>query len=270
MGSSMATAAVQMDLDVPEGVEIFGCERHENSFVFEVGWKWPERCTCRKCKHEQAACFEAKRDFRVIRDLDIMGQPSFFAYQVFFHRCQRCGSRQELLPPFRRERANHTYRFEEMVIRMCIGSTIEDVARRLGVSAEMIDNILRTWASQEKTIDPQRKITDVGLDEISLKKGHKLYVTILTDLTDPKRPQILAVVAGRDEEAARACLQHLTAEQRQQIRTHRTDMCKAFPAACSKLLPNSTHVADRFHIAKRLGEVVDSQRKKLLAHTNAS
>lgn len=266
----MATAAVQMDLDVPEGVEIYGCERHENSFVFEVGWERPQRCACRKCGHEQEACFEPKRDVRVIRDLDIMGQPSFFTYQVVFHRCQRCGSRQELLPPFRRERANHTNRFEEMVIRLCIGSTMEDVARRLGVSAEMIDNILQAWASQEKTIDPQRQITDIGLDEISLKKGHKLYVTILTDLTDPDRPQILAVVAGRDEQAALQCLRCLSVEQQQQVRTHRTDMCKAFPAACGKLLPHSIHVADRFHVAKRLGEVVDSQRKKLLAPTNAN
>jgi len=258
----MATATVQMDLDVPDEVEIFGCDRHENTYVFEVGWQWPQGCTCGKCGHEQAACFEHKHDFRVIRDLDILGQPSFWTYQVVFHRCQRCGHRQELIPPFRRERANYTYRFEEMVIRMSIGSTIEDVGRRLGVSAEMVENILDTWANEEKTIDPQRKITDIGLDEISLKKGHKMYVTILTDLTDPKRPRVLAVVAGRDEAAARKCLEKLSPAQRQQIRTHRTDMCKAYPAACAKLLPHSTHVVDRFHVAKRLGEVVDGLRKK--------
>jgi hypothetical protein len=46
----------------------------------------------------------------------------------------------------------------------------------------------------------------VGIDEISLKKRHKLYVTVLTDLTDPERPQVLAVKPGRDEKAAAACL----------------------------------------------------------------
>ena len=35
-------------------------------------------------------------------------------------------------------------------------------------------------------------ITDIGLDELSLKKRHRFYVTFMTDLSDPTRPQILA------------------------------------------------------------------------------
>jgi transposase len=266
MGWDMATATVQMELDVPEGIRILGCERHGESFAFEVDWPWPARCVCKKCGHEQDAAIERKGVFRVIRDLDVWGKPGFFTYQVPFHRCGRCGARQELIPPFRRERAIYTYRFEEMVIRLCIGSTIEAVAKRLGVSAEMIENILDLWASERKTIDPSREIRDIGLDEISLKKGHKLYVTILSDLTDPERPMVLAVFPGRDEEAAAKCLTCLSAQQRKEIRTHRTDMCKAFPAACKRLLPDSRHVADRFHVAKRLGEVVDDLRKKNHPH----
>jgi hypothetical protein len=30
-------------------------------------------------------------------------------------------------------------------------------------------------------------ITDLGIDELSLKKRHKLYVAVLTDLSDPDR-----------------------------------------------------------------------------------
>ena len=190
----MATATVELELDVPEEVSILGCERHGDSFSFEVDWPWPERCACDQCGHEQPAQFERKNKFRVIRDLDVWGQPSFWTYQVVFHRCHHCGHRQELIPPFRRRQANHTYRFEEMVIRMAIGSTVEDVARRLAISAEKVEHILETWADEERKIGPKRKITDIGMDEISLKNGHKMYVTILTDLTDPNNPQILAVM----------------------------------------------------------------------------
>jgi len=66
-------------------------------------------------------------------------------------------------------------------------------------------------------IDPQRVITDIGMDEVSLKKRHKLYVTIMTDLSDPQNPQVLAVMAGRDEQAAEACLNLLTPAQREQV-----------------------------------------------------
>ena len=86
--------------------------------------------------------------------------------------------------------------------------------------------------TEDRQIDPQRVITDIGLDELSLKKRHRLYVTLMTDLSDPTRPQILAVERGRDTTAALKCLDRLTQEQRQQVRTHRVNMGPAYPAAC--------------------------------------
>ena len=85
--------------------------------------------------------------------------------------------------------------------------------------------------TEDRQIDPQRVITDIGLDELSLKKRHRLYVTLMTDLSDPTRPQILAVERGRDTTATLKCLDRLTQEQRQQVRTHRVDMGPAYPAA---------------------------------------
>ena len=49
----------------------------------------------------------------------------------------------------------------------------------------------------DKRIDPERIIEHVGFDEISLKKRHKLYVTVMTDLTDLNAPKVLAVARGR-------------------------------------------------------------------------
>ena len=112
-------------------------------------------------------------------------------------------------------------------------------------------------------IDPQRVITDIGLDELSLKKRHRLYVTLMTDLSDPTRPQILAVERGRDTTAALKCLDRLTQEQRQQVRTHRVDIRPHYPAACRLRLPHSRAVTDRFHVAKKFNEVVDSLRKNI-------
>ena len=88
-------------------------------------------------------------------------------------------------------------------------------------------------------------------------------VTLMTDLSDPTRPQILAVERGRDTTATLKCLDRLTQEQRQQVRTHRVDMGPAYPAACALRLPHSRAVTDRFHVAKKFNEVVDSLRKNI-------
>jgi transposase len=132
----------------------------------------------------------------------------------------------------------------------------------LGISAETVDRIVENQLTEDRQIDPQRVITDIGLDELSLKKRHRLYVTLMTDLSDPARPQILAVERGRDTTAALKCLERLTQEQRQQVRTHRVDMGSAYPAACALRLPHSRAVTDRFHVAKKFNEVVDTLRKK--------
>ena len=257
-----AMTSITIDIDLPEGVEITGYERHGDGHGFEVTWPWPQRCRCQRCGHDDQAHFEQNGKQRVVRHLEVWNQPSFWIYEGVFHRCPRCHHRQDLIPPFKRKDASYTYAFEEHVVRLLIGSSEEEVARRLGISAETVGRIVKNQLQDAKTIDPQRVIGDVGMDEISLKKRHKLYATVLTDLTDPARPRVLAVMPGRDEAAGRACLERLTPEQRAQVHSYRVDMGQAFNSACQGLLPNAKGVTDRFHVARLWNEALDGLRKK--------
>jgi transposase len=255
-------ASITIDIDLPEGVEITGYERYGDGHGFEVTWPWPERCRCQRCGHEDRAFLEQNGKQRVVRHLDVWNQPSFWIYEAVFHRCPHCHHRQDLMAPFKRKDTSYTFAFEEHVVRLLIGSTEEEVARRLGISAETVGRIVRNQLQDVKAIDPNRVLTDVGMDEISLKKRHKLYVTVLTDLSDPERPRLLAVKPGRDEAAGRACLECLTPKQREQIRTYRVDLGASFNKACRELLPNAAGVADRFHVTKLWNDALDGLRKK--------
>jgi transposase len=260
-------ANLTIEIDLPEGVSITGYHRSADSHGVEVSWPTPESCRCPRCKTVEPARLETNLDVgktRVVRDLDIFGQPCFFCYQAVFHRCTKCHHRQDILPPFKRKDTGYTYRFEKQVLRMLIGSNEAEVARRLGISAETVRFIVKNQLAdnQEMVIDPKRVITDIGMDEISLKKRHKLYVTILTDLTDPNSPKVLAVMPGRDEKAAEACLNLLTPNQREKVQSYRVDMGGAYNKACRALLKNAEAVIDRFHVAKLFGEAVDGERKK--------
>src|SRR5262245_17170418 len=257
-------ATVTIDVDLPPGVTIAAYERHGDGHGFEVSWPWPTRCRCDSCRKEDDAHLEVKDSVQVVRDLDIWGQPSFWIYPAAFHRCPWCHHRQHLIPPFKRKDTGYTYRFEQLVLRLLIGSNEEEVARRLGISAETVGLIVRNQLAdtQAKQVDPHRVIRDVGIDELSLKKRHKLYVTILTDLTNPGRPEVLAVAPGRDEAAGRQCLAKLSEEQRRQVQTYRADMGQPFHNAYRGLLPSARAVVDRFHVAKRFNEAVDRERGK--------
>jgi transposase len=257
-------ATITIDVDLPEGVTIVAYERHGDGHGFEVSWPLPSRCRCDHCRRDEDAHLEFKETVQVVRDLELWGQPSFWIYQPVFHRCPHCHHRQHLLPPFQRRDTSYTYRFEQHVLRALIGSNEEEVAHRLGIAAETVALIVRNQLADTKAkqVDPARVIKDVGMDELRLKKRHRLYVTILTDLTHPDRPEVLAVTEGRDEAAGRQCLAKLSAEQRLQVQTYRADRGPACHAACRGLWPNAPAVIDRFHVAKKFKEVVDRERKK--------
>ena len=258
----MAQVEIKVKLDLPKGVELLGYERHGDGHGLEVKFPLPDVCQCDACGHKEAATHEYKNTVYMARDLDLWGQPTFLVFQPCFHRCSRCGHRQEHVAPFKRKHVTYTYRFEEYVLRMLIGSNEEEVARRLGISAETVRRIVENQLKDDKQIDPDRIILHVGFDEISLKKRHKLYVTVMTDLTDPNSPKVLAVAQGKDTAAALRCLEKLTPEQRKAVQTHRVDMGKVYGPVCNSQLPNSQLVVDRFHVAKQFNDVVDDLRKK--------
>src|SRR6516225_7837643 len=257
-------ARVTIEVDLPPDVTLVAYQRQGDGHGFEVSWPLPTRYRCDHCRRDEPAHLEFKDGVQVVRDLDLWGQPSFWIYRPAYHRCPYCGHRQHVLPPFKRKDTSYTYRFEQHVLRLLIGSNEEEVARRLGLSAETVSLIVRNQLAdaRAKQVEPQRAVTDLGIDELSLKKRHKLYVTILTDLTDPDRPEVLAVAEGRDEAAARQCLGKLSEEQRRQVQTYRADMGPAFHAACRDLLKNAKAVVDRFHVAKRFNEAVERERGK--------
>src|SRR3954451_8869814 len=201
-------AAITIEVDLPPDVTITSYQRHGHGHGFEVSWPLPARVRRDPCRREEDAHREYKNGVQVVRDLDVWGQPSFWIYQPAFHRCPYCHHRQYLIPPFKRKDTAYTYRFEQHVLATLIGSNVEEVARRLGISAETVERIVRNQLadSRDQQVDPGRVITDVGIDELSLKKRHKLYATIVTDLSDAAHPAVLAVAQGRDEAAARECL----------------------------------------------------------------
>jgi transposase len=258
----MNSVAVEIEVDVPDGVTIRGYERHQEAHVFEIDFDLPAHSTCPKCGHAAETNLRLKNEVLAIRDLDLFGQPSFWTYRPPMHQCPACRQRTQGPTPFKRPHVTYTLRFEQFVVEQLIGSSVEDVARRLGISAETVERIVEWQLTEERRIGPERVITSIGLDELSLKKRHKLYATILSDLSDPEHPQILAVAKGRDRAAVEACLAQLSPEQRAAVRSHRTDMSAVYPQVCEQWLPNSQLVIDRFHVAKQLGEIVDHVRKK--------
>ena len=145
-------ARITIDVDLPPEVEITGYQRYQDGHGLEVRWPLPARCRCEKCGHDDVAHIEFKIIPQAIRDLNLWEQPCFWIYQAPFHRCARCNYRQHIIPPFKRKDVSYTYRFEQFVLRSLIGSTAEEVARRLGISAETVDRIVENQLTEDRQV----------------------------------------------------------------------------------------------------------------------
>ena len=145
-----AMATITIDVDLTPEVEITGYQRYQDGHGLEVRWPLPARCRCEKCGHDDVAHIEFKTIPQAIRDLNLWEQPVWI-YQAPFHRCWRCNYRQHIIP-----RSNaRTYPTRLLrAVRVCslIGSTAEEVARRLGISAETVDRIVENQLTEHRSI----------------------------------------------------------------------------------------------------------------------
>ena len=259
----MSRVEIPVAMELPEGVEFREYQRVEDGHGLLVTYVAADRFSCGRCGHEGEAPARPRNTFYTCRDLDLWGEPCFLVYQPLQQQCPRCGRRQQVTPPFKRPDVGHSFRFEGEVLRRLRGSTVEQVARELAIDAETVERIAERQIADArgKAVDPARVVVDVGIDEFSLRKGHRLYATLLWDLTDAKRPSLLAVAEGKDERAVGECLQRLSEAQRAAVTTLRSDMGAAMLSA-PKWLPNAKTVIDRFHVAQKLGKAADGLRKK--------
>jgi hypothetical protein len=82
-----STATITIDVDLPPDLTITSYQRHGDGHGFEVSWPLPPHCRCERCGREGPADLAFKDPPRVVRDLDLWGQPSFWIYQPAYHRC---------------------------------------------------------------------------------------------------------------------------------------------------------------------------------------
>ena len=116
--------------------------------------------------------------------------------------------------------------------------------------------------TSKKNLPPIKydNLTNIGVDEISFKKGYK-YITIIYDLSDGKAKPI-DYNQGNTKQSLKAFFQKLTEEQKASIKTVNTDMSRAYIASIKEQLPKADIIIDKFHLESLLNQAIDSIRKQ--------
>jgi transposase len=111
--------------------------------------------------------------------------------------------------------------------------------------------------------------TALGLDEIAMKKGHKQYLTLISDISVEGHTRIIAVLKGRTKDDIMPFLRKMPDAVLTKVQSICMDMSGSYFSALQERLDNQEIfdrlvTIDRFHFAKLIGEKVDKERKKML------
>lgn len=217
-----------------------------------------EAAVCPLCK--RLAIDVKERKDRCVRDIECLGKRTFVHFAIRRFDCAACGHRftEELSAVAWRR--HQSIRFEEVVYQRCLESSKSAVAKTLQLHYTTVDTIFNRYAKRQAKRCAQMQVRMLGIDEIALKKRHKQYVLVLSDL---QRRCVIAVLPTREQAALKAWFDTLSPAQQQAIRVVSMDMWRPYRAFVERYLPEAQIVADRFHVMKQLNEQLSKARRQI-------
>ena len=227
----------------------------ENSVIIKLKKKG-KTGICPVCNKKRRKVIETRT--RKIRDDNIAKEKCFIvinAYRILCRGCYRGMEKLDFILPGER----FTERFAKYIYELCEKMTLKDVAKMALIdwrTAKRIDKKkLRERFRNLKGIAPKR----IGVDEIAHEKGHK-YLTIVRDLD----AGVIWVGEKRKKDTLDQFFEELGKRKSNKITVAVIDMWDPYIASI-KENTNAEIVFDKFHIAKKINEAVDSIRKREFA-----
>lgn len=213
---------------------------------------------CPRCGKVMAGGYDHKD--RCVRHLDIWDMRTFVHFSQRRFDCEVCGKpfteNLEWIDPKRRQ----TRAYEAHIYQRVQKMTRKHVALQERLSESTVLGIFKKWATQATRQPRRRGVRVLGVDEISLRKGHKQYALVFSDL---ERRVVIDVLPNRRKDTLEKWLDDLTEEERRAIRVVSMDMWKPYRQAVRKKLSHAEIVADRFHVMKQLNHQIDLLRRAL-------
>lgn len=197
---------------------------------------------------------------RCVRDLDAWERRVFVHFAIRRFECPECGHRfyekLKAVSPQRRQ----TCRFEEEVYRRCRESSKKAVAEALYLGYSTVNGIFKRLAKRKQASQQKGLVRVLGMDEIALKKRHKQFALVLSDL---ERRHVIAVLPSREQSAIKEWFDTLSDEQVKAIRVVSMDMWRPYRSFVEQHISHARIVADRFHVMKQLNDQLTKARRQI-------
>ena len=254
----------EIPLDIPEvTIEQVETDSH-GDFVITVK-STVEGTRCHQCGKKITKVYGYDREI-TLRHLSILGRKTYIRLRPVRYQCPSCDGKptttQQL--SWYTQKSVSTKSYEEHILLSLVNSTVQDVCRKEDMGYEAIMGIIERHRQGEVDWDQFSRLDVLGLDEISLKKGHRNFVTIVTGRLDDETV-VLGVLSDRQKTTVKRFLAGIPRKLRKTIKAVCSDMYDGFIYAAKEVFGKRVKmVIDRFHVAQLYRKGLDTLRKQEL------
>ena len=240
---------IEVPLDIPD-VKVVKVEETNNGDLIVSVESLVEGTCCHGCGRNITKRNGSGRVI-VLRHLSILGRRVYVRISPIRYQCTFCDGNPTTTQtlPWYYQRSPHTKDYENHILIELISSTVEDVSIKEDLGYEAIMGIIDRRVKPEINWEESKKIDAIGIDEISLKKGHKDFVVIVTARTGGKIT-ILAVLKDRKKKTVQDFFLTIPEHLRKTVKAICSDMYDGFVNAAKEVFGSKIVVVDRFHVAK--------------------
>jgi transposase len=197
---------------------------------------------------------------RLLQTVPIGLKPTYVFLKVPRVICFRCEQTRQVKIPFADPRRTYTHAFERYALELSKLTTIQDVARHLDVSWDIIKDIQKRNLQRRFGKPKLKNLKEIAIDEVAIGRGHR-YFTLVLDLVSGA---VVYVGEGKGVQALTAFWRRLRAAHAK-IRAVATDMGRPYIRAVRENLPRAVHVFDHFHVIKLFNDKLSAFRRDLYA-----
>ena len=240
---------IVLNLEIKEDEVILICR---NRFDYGV---------CPNCSHISNSIHE--NTIKRIRDVPLLGKRCFiqFIHRRFF--CEECRNTFMERLSFLEPESIYTTRYENYIYRLCQENTISFVSSFECMGYDATEGIY--YRQVNKKVVTQKDIEILGIDEISMKKGHKDFVLVISDIGNKR---VIEVLSNRLKESLDKYFDEMPQDVKIKIKQVSMDMWSPYRDSVAAKLPHAAIVIDRFHVMKNLNDCLTNTRREICRESN--
>jgi transposase len=237
------------------GYQYVCTEYIEGGIVFTIAQD-PKTCRCPACGGRNVILKGGV--MRRFRSLPIGSKKVTVAFRVPRIQCRDCNAIRQTPIKFADPRRTYTRSFSRYVLELARMMTIQDVALHLGVSWDVVKEIVKGDLQRRFARPKLKHLRQIAIDEIFIGKSHR-FVTIVLDL---ETGVVVHVGPGKGGDALLNFWKRLR-RCGAKIEAVATDMSPAYIEAVTTHLPDAALVFDRFHVVKLFNDKLSDLRREL-------